>query len=364
MLAGIVFDMLAWYICKHINSFGASMGLGKDQTKIRAAEARSAALTPERRVEIARKAAVARWDGDIPVAPYEGEFKLGNAVIACAVLPNGQRIVTQGTFLRALGRSRSPKAGTGVLATADGMPFFLQSEVLRPFISEELRMSTSPVFYRTQSGGKGVGYDARLLPQVAEVYLKFRDEQIQRHNEVPPRYAHMVVAADILMRALANVGIIALVDEATGFQRDRAQDALAKILEDFIAKELRPWVRTFPEEFYEQLFRLKGVQYPKHSVSRPQYFGHLTNDIVYKRLAPGVLDELRKLTPRKAGVLTTHLHRRLSEDRGSPKLREHLASVVTIMKLSRNYDDFKGKLDSIHPRYGDTVDWIDDERGL
>jgi P63C domain len=199
---------------------------------------------------------------------------------------------------------------------------------------------------------------------VAEVYLKFRDDQILLHNEVPARYAHMVAAADILMRALANVGIIALVDEATGFQRDRAQDALAKILEDFIAKELRPWVRTFPEEFYEQLFRLKGVQYPNHSVSRPQYFGHLTNDIVYKRLAPGVLDELRKLTPRKAGALTTHLHRRLSENKGSPKLREHLASVVTIMKLSRDYDDFKTKLDSIHPRYGDTADWIDDERDL
>jgi hypothetical protein len=92
--------------------------------------------------------------------------------------------------------------------------------------------------------------------------------------------------------------IIALVDEATGFQRDRAKDALARILEAFIAKELQPWIRTFPTEFYQEIFRLRGLEYPTDSVQRPQYFGILTNDVVYKRLAPGVLEELKKVTPK------------------------------------------------------------------
>jgi hypothetical protein len=39
-----------------------------------------------------------------------------------------------------------------------------------------------------------------------------------------------------LLRGFARVGIIALVDEATGFQRDRTKDALSKILEAYIAK--------------------------------------------------------------------------------------------------------------------------------
>jgi hypothetical protein len=112
------------------------------------------------------------------------------------------------------------------------------------------------------------------------------------------RYERMIAAADLLVRALANVGIIALIDEATGFQREELLNALAKILEAFIATELRPYVRAFPIAFYDQLFRLRGLSFPKDAVQRPLYFGHLTNDIVYKRLAPNVLEELRKVTPR------------------------------------------------------------------
>jgi ATP-dependent DNA ligase len=42
--------------------------------------------------------------------------------------------------------------------------------------------------------------------------------------------------------------ISALVDEATGYQKERAADALARILEAFIAKELQPWIKTmFPQ---------------------------------------------------------------------------------------------------------------------
>lgn len=329
----------------------------RDSSKAIGGAARAAALSPERRSEIAKKAAASRWDGDLPLATHEGDFKLGDTVVSCAVLPNGLRVITQATFLRSLGRSRSPKAGTGVLSTVDSLPFFLQAEVLKPYINEDLAMSTTPIFYRSTSGTKGVGYDARLLPKVAEVYLKFRDASLGDGGKVQTKYVHIVKAADILMRGLANVGIISLVDEATGFQRDRAKDALERILEEFIAKELRPWVKTFPEDFYSHLFRLRGLQFPRDTVSRPKYFGHLTNDIVYKRLAPKVLDELKKSTPKDdKGRYKQRLFQRLTEDVGHPKLREHLASVVTLMKISSSYDEFERYLNKSHPQYGDTAE--------
>lgn len=319
-------------------------------------KARAKVLSSEERSEIARKAALARWDGDLPVATHEGSFLIGDTEVRSAVLPNGQRIITQATFLRSLGRSRSPKAGTGVLSTSDRLPFFLQSSQMQPFISEELAMSTTPVFYRTKNGGKAVGYDARLLPQVAEVYLQLRDSLSADGGDIPKRYLGMIQAADILMRGLANVGIIALVDEATGYQRDRAKDALAKILEEFVAKELRPWVHTFPDEFYEQLFRLRGLNYLTDTHKKPKYFGHLTNDIIYSRLAPTVLEELKRLTPRdEKGRLKQHLHRRLTADIGHPKLRELLASTTTLMKVSSTYEEFHALLDRIHPKYGTTL---------
>jgi hypothetical protein len=330
--------------------------MSKESAGRKGGRSRAEVLSPERRSEIARTGAQARWNQNLPLAEYEGEFSLGGTPISCAVLPNGTRIVAQAAFLRALGRSRSPKAGTGVLSTVDELPFFLQADALKPFISEELAMSTNPIFYRTRSGGRGVGYDARLLPQVAEVYLKFRDACLREKEEIPTRYERMIAAADVLIRGLANVGIIALIDEATGFQRDRAASALAEILEKFIAKELRPWVRTFPDEYYGQLFRLRGLEFPKDAVKRPQYFGHLTNDIIYSRLAPGVLEELKNATIRAPdGRHRHHLHRRLTEDFGHPRLREHLASVVTVMQLSNDYDDFIQKLDRVKPRFGETL---------
>jgi hypothetical protein len=150
----------------------------------------------------------------------------------------------------------------------------------------------------------------------------------------------------------ATLGIIALVDEVTGYQRDRAANALALILEKFIAKELQPWVQTFSNEYYEHLFRLRGLSFPKDSVKRPQYFGHLTNDIIYSRLAPNILDQLKKETPRtEAGRHKHQLHRRLTDDFGHPKLREHLEAVVAVMKLSDDYPDFIRKLDRVKPRF-------------
>jgi hypothetical protein len=47
----------------------------------------------------------------------------------------------------------------------------------------------------------------------------------------------------------ARVGIIALVDEATGYQEVRDHEALQEILKRYISEELLVWVRTFPMEF-------------------------------------------------------------------------------------------------------------------
>lgn len=317
-------------------------------------KARAAKMTPEQRKADGRRMAEAKKElALLPRATHGGPdkpLKLGGAELVCYVLEDGTRLITQEGFLTALGRAKKAKGGHGATELGvDQLPSFLSANNLKPFISAGLAESTTPVVFRTPSGVRAFGYRAELLPKVCNVYLLARDA-----GKVLASQANMVRAADILMRGLAEVGIIALVDEATGYQKDRAKDALASILEAFVAKELQPYVKTFPPEYYEGLFRLRGLQYPPERASyRPQYFGTLTNDIVYKRIAPGILKELKKEAAR--GEKRARLHQRLTVDYGHPKLREHLASVTTIMKLSTDYDDFEGKLDGIHPRYGDTL---------
>ena len=126
----------------------------------------------------------------------------------------------------------------------------------------------------------------------------------------------------------------------------------ARILEAFIAKELQPWVRTFPAEYYQEMFRLRGLAFDASSVKRAPYFGHLTNDVVYDRLAPEVLEQLKMRIPRNdAGRPIAKFSQMLTRNVGYPKLREHLGAVVATMRLSSNWHDFKAKLDRNYQRY-------------
>ena len=136
-----------------------------------------------------------------------------------------------------------------------------------------------------------------------------------------------------------------LADEAL-----KAKNDLSRILEAFIAKELQPWLKTFPDDFYREIFRLRQLEYPRDTVNYPQYFGHLTNDIVYRRLAPGVLEELRRVTPRNDSGNRKHkYHQRLTSNFSAIRnYGEHLGSVVTLMKLSQDWPDFQVKLDRIY----------------
>lgn len=201
----------------------------------------------------------------------------------------------------------------------------------------------------TGDGNLAHGIPAEALPKICEVWI-----DADRDLLLGIRQKLIAKKADILLRGFAHVGIIALVDEATGWQDDRARDALARILEAFVSKELRKWVKTFPIEYFKEMCRLRGVPFPTEKFALPQYFGHLTNDVVYARLAPGVRRRLHELVPRdERGRLKSKLFQRLTVDVGDPKLREHLASVVALMKASDNWDGFVRILDRALPRYGD-----------
>jgi hypothetical protein len=139
------------------------------------------------------------------------------------------------------------------------------------------------------------------------------------------------------------VGITALVDEATGYQEERDKQELQRILAAYIAKELLPWTKRFPDEFYENLFRLRGWQYRPLSVRRPLLVGKLTAQLVYEKLPPGVLDELRRVNPVDEETRRRkHKHHQfLTDDIGNPHLQKQLVAVTTLMKVSANWREFK-----------------------
>lgn len=330
--------------------------MSKDESKVAGGVARAKKLTPSKRSEIAKMAAEARWKENLPQATHEGEFDIGGSTISAAVLLDGTRLLTQATFLRALGRSRSPKAGAGVLSTVDGLPFFLQAELLKPFINKELAESTAPIFFKQKSGKKSVGYDAATLPMVAEVYLKMRDAYLLERKSVPKQYQHIVLACDTVMRGLARVGIVALVDEATGYQKVRDKKALQAILDRYLAKELAAWAKRFPDEFYQQMFRLKGWPFNPLSVAKPGVVGKYTVDLIYERLAPGLVEQLEQVNPKtEGGTRKSRHHQWLSSDVGHPALAQHLHAVIGLMRACANWEQFLDMLERAFPKKGHTI---------
>jgi hypothetical protein len=187
-----------------------------------------------------------------------------------------------------------------------------------------------------------------MVPLVCEVYLSARDTPGALH----PSQAGVAKACEIIMRSLAKLGIVALVDEATGYQFVRAKDALATILRQYIADDHRRWTETFPEKFYQEMFRLRGWQWTEKSIAgkRPQVVGKYTDDIVYDRLAPGVIDELRKKNPTVSpGRRKQKHHQWLTGDVGHPKLLAHLEGVWILMRQSTTWQGLKDKLDEFYP---------------
>ena len=278
----------------------------------------------------------------------DAPLRIGDIEIPCYVLEDETRVLSQGGFVRAIGRTGGPKSGHEDLFN---LPVFLRPRNLARFIPEDLSTSSRPIQFRALTDGSvATGYRATLLPEVCEVFLSARQAGV-----LHPTQYHIAERAEILIRGLAQVGIIALVDEATGYQRIREERSLAIILERFIAKELQPWTRTFPYVFYEQIFRLKGWGRAE-GVNPPSVVGHYTNDLVYERLGPGVLEELRRQNPTlPQGWRRNRHHQWFTPEYGHPRLKEHLEGVTALMRAATSWAAFKRSIDRVYPKLGNTI---------
>ncbi len=278
---------------------------------------------------------------------------IGDIEISCYVLEDETRVLSQRGVFTSVGAIRGGARSADEAKELGGtkIPRFATQQWIKPFISPELSSALrSPIRFRLQSGAVAYGYPATMLSDLCDAII-----QADRCNSTGPRQSTIVTRAWLLWRGFVRVGIIALVDEATGYQRVREERALANILEKFIAKELQPWTRTFPFEFYEHICRLKG--WPNvYSVKRPSVIGKYTNSLVYERLAPGILDELRRKNPvQPNGHRAAKHHQWFTPDLGHPKLQQHLAGVVAVMRVSTSWPDLQKNIAIAYPKQNETI---------
>lgn len=330
--------------------------------KAKGGQARMAALSPDQRREMGKKAAAARWaitpvdTSKLPVALFgapDRPLKLAHIEIPCYVLNDGTRVLVQSDLQSGLGMSKG-----GGKSGARKIVELLQSLAEKGIdIRGLIARANSPVKFVPPHGGIAAsGYEASILPDLCAVLI-----EAGRRGILGKRSEHLAERAALLQHAFAFVGIIALVDEATGYQGFRPQDALQGYLEKVISRELAAWVKRFPDEFYENIYKLKGWPWPGMGKNRYSVVGHYTRDLVFERLGPGVLDELERLTPKdETGKRPNKMHSWLSEDVGVPMLSQHIHSLVLFQRLAikRGYgwNRYVKMVDEVLPRRGDTLE--------
>ena len=259
---------------------------------------------------------------------------LGELEIPCYVLEDGTRVFSGRGIQKAIGYDNKSGQWMSSFCKMEGISSYICAG--DNSISE--RLSNPVKFKRNDAGGSQSttnGYEVTLLVDICSAIIDanragvFNDETIVRN-------------ADIIIRSVAKVGIIALVDEATGYQYERENDELQKILKAYISEELLPWQKRFPDIFYKELFRLNGWDFTVKGIKkRPGIIGKWTNMFIYEELPNGVLDELKKKTPKnESGNRTSRYHQLLTLDIGEPNLEKQINKVITLFRVSDNMKQF------------------------
>lgn len=269
---------------------------------------------------------------------YKGKWIIDeekNLTIDCYVTTDMRRVLSLRGTARAIGLKGG---GSGALLRV------LNSQWMKPYLTPQLKEWKDNVERGTiqtlqiSAHRSILPFESELFVDLCKIYVQAKNDGIfdgiqwTNQSDTADRMLH-------IMSAFAKVGIVALIDEITGYQEEREKDELQKLLSKYISEEFLPWAKRFPDEFYMEICRLKGWEYK--GKQKPQIIGKITNYLVYEQLPEGVLKELQKRNPKEiSGYRKRRHHQLLTPDTGVPHLDKHLAQVIALMRASDNWEDF------------------------
>jgi len=333
-----------------------------DSPQSKGGRVRAKNLTDEEKREIAAQGARARWAKaspeaavDLPVATHQGKMALGGLELDCYVLEDGRRVFHKRGMAKALGM----KSGGGNVFLRAMQRKSLGSELG----ADLLEKIESPINFKPLTRDLGHGYEASVLVEICKAVV--RADELGR---LTSSQQGLVAQARVILQALAKVGVVALIDEATGYQTERSPDALRILVQQYIEEEKREWEKQFPDSYYDELNRLYGSQlYTKTGKgtviqNRPQHFAKFTRSYVYHPLENGaVLEELDRINPKidKRGTRRARFHQHLSEGYGIEKLKRQVQEVMTLMAVSDSVGQFKRLFFKRFPMSGAQLDLLD-----
>lgn len=291
--------------------------------------ARANNLSSERRKEIAKLASDARWkkkpaeSNEKIFAKWRGEIDLGGDVLDCYVLNGGQRVISLGATVKTIANVDS-----GALAD------YIGQKSLNPFIDNDKILAELVEFSIPGIQFRGKGLTTEHFELICRGYVRALYEKAP----LTGRQREIAIKCAVITTGLTRTGLDALIDEATGYQYERAEDALQVKLRAFIAEELRAWEKTFPDELWEEFGRL--TNWEGALISRPKYWGKLVIELIYDTLDSDVANFLRENKP-PVGV---RWHQNLTENYGIRQLVSRCFEVIGMAKSCKTMGELRKKV--------------------
>jgi len=273
-------------------------------------------------------------------ATHSGKLEIGNELIDCSVLEDGTRLISQRTMYETFGRS----AGVHQNGVSES-PNFALAKNLQPFVDGAFDgVSKSAIEFIPKHGGRtAYGYEASVVVAVCKVFTR------AARSGVTTKHQQKIVERSYeLLEAFARIGITALIDEATGYQEFRAENELQQLFALYLRDEYERWMKTFPDELYEEWFRLRGWEHLDPKYQKPACLGRVTNDLVYNRMLPDLSDELK--VKRDEHGIPVKLHQYLSTEPGKNHLKDHIKTLTALAKAADTWEQYQEMVDRVVPR--------------
>ncbi len=266
---------------------------------------------------------------------YEGEIKLGNFGIPCYVLEDGTRVLSGRGMQEAL--KMVDEVEDGKQKSGTRLQRYLNQKSLESFIYKDKEQGHYNPTICYKGSQKINGYEATILADICDAFLEAR-----KNIPLSPRQKIIADQCEILIRGFARVGIIALIDEATGYQYDRERYELQKILTAYVSDEILKWQLTFTDEFYKEIFRLWNLPFiPKYIKNKPSFIGKLTTKYIYDQMPKGVMEKIKENIGKTAkGNYRYRWHQNLTPDIGKEHLKKQIHEVTALMSIAKSKEQF------------------------
>ncbi len=273
----------------------------------------------------------------INIIKYEGKLNLNGLILPCYVLEDGTRVLSGRGMQESLKMVDDTEYGKQKAGTR--LNRFLEQKTLHTFIYNGKSQDHFEPIICHKGEQRINGYEATLLVDICDGILEAR-----KHIKLSARQEIIATQCEILVRAFARVGIISLVDEATGYQYEREKKELQTILKALVSDEILDYQQQFQLSFYKEIFRLWEIPFTDANIKRkPQFIGHITNRFVYQNLPKGtfILNELKSKTPRtKEGNYKYRLHQSLTKEQGREALKKVIYTVEALASISEDKSKF------------------------